>query len=98
MASLQAQHDIKKNGITYDHAMNHLAFTITNNNMSSRFVNQVQVNHNTRHGNGCQGGRGRFSRGRSGIIVGTTLIMVVVEEVAIEKVQIHGPHMINGTK
>ena len=68
VASLQAQYDINENGITYDRAMNHLASIITNNNMSNRFVNQVQI-HNTRNGNSCQGGRGRITnwsnRGRS---------------------------------
>ena len=60
--------------ITYDRAMNHLASIITNNNMSNRFVNQVQtnhstrqVNHSTRNGNSRQGARGRVmsSNGRS---------------------------------
>ena len=69
VASLQAQYDINENGITYDRAMNHLASIITNNNMSNRFVNQVQVNHNIKHGSSRQGGRGRvtnwYSSGRS---------------------------------
>ena len=58
VASLQAQYDISENGITYDQAINHLASIVINNTMSNRFMKQVQVNPNIKHGNSHHGARG----------------------------------------